>query len=139
MKLAKVEYCNLCFFSKNGLFLLYVVDNKIFLMEIEHLSINKIYVTSYKIDHIEFSSDNVHFLVLMKDKGCIVVYSFYDDDIIYKIEDHFQKYTHSFFINKYNYICVLKYEQVIKKSIIYACTYNTMYVCDFSRIISSYF
>ncbi|SCN60065.1 WD repeat-containing protein WRAP73, putative [Plasmodium chabaudi chabaudi] len=111
MKLAKVEYCNWCLFSKNGLFLLYVVDNKIFLMEIENLRINKIYVTSYKIDYIEFSSDNVHFLVLIKDKGCVLVYSFYDDDVIYKIEDHFQKYTHSFFINKYSYICVLKYEQ----------------------------
>ncbi|VWU50024.1 WD repeat-containing protein WRAP73, putative [Hepatocystis sp. ex Piliocolobus tephrosceles] len=118
MNLQNVYKCDFSYFSNDGLFLLYIIHNKIYCVDLENFEVVTIYVCSYKIDHIEFSNDNKHFLVLMKKHGCVCIYSLYENILINKIEDYFQTYVYSSFINKDNGILVHKYE---KKSI---CIYD---------------
>ncbi|CRG99928.1 conserved Plasmodium protein, unknown function [Plasmodium relictum] len=111
MKLSHVIKCDKCYFSNDGLFLIHIVDNKIFLTELENFEICRIYVNSYKIDDIDFSNDNIHFLALIKDKGSVYIYSLYKEYVVKKIEDFFQTYLVSFFLYKDNKICIYKYEK----------------------------
>ncbi|CRG96110.1 conserved Plasmodium protein, unknown function [Plasmodium gallinaceum] len=111
MKLSHVIKCDKCYFSKDGLFLLHIVENKIFLTELNTFEICRIYVSSYKIDNVDFSNDNIHFLALIKNKGCVYIYSLYKENIIKKIEDFCQTYLDSIFLYKDSNICVYKYEK----------------------------
>ncbi|SCP04386.1 WD repeat-containing protein WRAP73, putative [Plasmodium ovale] len=111
MQLHDIVKCDGCYFSNDGLFLVYTVGNKIFLTEVDIFEISRIYVCSHKIDSIEFSCDNIHFSALMKSKGCLCVYSLYKSKLVTRIQDFFQMYVHSFFVNKGSNICVHKYEK----------------------------
>ncbi|KJP86817.1 hypothetical protein AK88_03524 [Plasmodium fragile] len=103
--------CDLCCFSKDGLFLLYAIANKIFLIESVSLQLNRIYVNSYRIDSIEFSEDHIHFLILAKEQGCVCVYSLYSSHVVRIIQDAFQSYVCSFFLGQGTNICIQKYER----------------------------
>ncbi|EUD65517.1 hypothetical protein C922_04023 [Plasmodium inui San Antonio 1] len=111
MMKSKVLKCDLCCFSKDGLFLLYTIANKIFLIESVSLDLNRIYVNSYKVDSIDFSEDHIHFLALAKEQGCVSVYSLYSGDVVSVIEDPFQAYVCSFFLGQGTNICIQKYER----------------------------
>ncbi|GAB66336.1 hypothetical protein PCYB_091220 [Plasmodium cynomolgi strain B] len=111
MMMSKVLKCDLCCFSKDGLFLLYTIANKLFLIESVSLDLSRIYVNSYKIDSIEFSEDHIHFLALAKEEGCVCVYSLYSSHIVSIIQDAFQGYVCSFFLGQGTNICIQKYER----------------------------
>ncbi|SBS83304.1 WD repeat-containing protein WRAP73, putative (WDR8) [Plasmodium ovale curtisi] len=87
MQLHDIVKCDGCYFSNDGLFLVYTVGNKIFLTEVDIFEISRIYVCSHKIDSIEFSCDNIHFSALMKSKGCLCVYSLYKKDSLINVEN----------------------------------------------------
>ncbi|SOV15296.1 conserved Plasmodium protein, unknown function [Plasmodium gaboni] len=111
MKSVDIIKCDMCFFSYDGLFLIYTVINKIFVIQVKNFELYRIYIESYKIDDIILSNDNIHFLTLIKNKGCVCIYSFYKNNLINKISDYFQTYDHSFFLSKNNNIGVVKYEK----------------------------
>ncbi|KOB59991.1 hypothetical protein PFHG_01754 [Plasmodium falciparum HB3] len=111
MKSVDIIKCDMCFFSHDGLFLIYTIINKIFVIQVKNLEMYRIYVESYKVDDIKLSSDNIHFLTLIKNKGCVCIYSFYKNNLINKICDYFQTYDHSFFLSKHNNIGIVKYEK----------------------------
>ncbi|SPJ10809.1 conserved Plasmodium protein, unknown function [Plasmodium sp. DRC-Itaito] len=111
MKSVDIINCDMCFFSHDGLFLIYTVINNVFVIQVKNLEMYRIYVESYKIDDIKLSNDNIHFLTLIKNKGCVCIYSFYKNNLINKICDSFQTYDHSFFLSKNNNIGIVKYEK----------------------------
>eukprot|EP00366_Plasmodium_knowlesi_P001555 XP_002259052.1 hypothetical protein, conserved in Plasmodium species [Plasmodium knowlesi strain H] len=111
MMKSKVVKCDLCCFSKDGLFLLYAIANKIILIESVSLDLTRVYVNSYKIDSIDFSEDHIHFLALAKEEGCVCVYSLYSSHIVSIIYDAFQSYVCSFFLGRRTNILIHKYER----------------------------
>ncbi|GAW80830.1 hypothetical protein, conserved [Plasmodium gonderi] len=112
MKSSREIQCDECYFSKSGLFLLYTIKNQIFLMESESLKLRRIYINSYKIDSIEFSNDDIHFLALVKSHGYVCVYSFFTTEIVNKIQDPFHSYLSAFFLGQGSNICIHKYEMM---------------------------
>ncbi|ANQ08102.1 Uncharacterized protein PCOAH_00023730 [Plasmodium coatneyi] len=111
MMKSNVLKCDLCCFSKDGLFLLYAIANKIILIESVSFHLSRVYVNSYKVDSIEFSEDHIHFLALAKEQGCVCIYSLYSSNLVSIIQDAFQSYVCSFFLGQGTNIFIQKYER----------------------------
>ncbi|SCO72545.1 WD repeat-containing protein WRAP73, putative [Plasmodium vivax] len=111
MRKSKALRCDSCCFSKDGLFLLYTIANKVFSIDSVSLEVARVYVNSYRVDSIDFAEDHIHFLTLAKEEGCVCVYSLYSSHVVSVIQDAFQAYVCSFFLGQGTNICIQKYER----------------------------